>query len=553
MNLFSRKPTFDSADAKLLVESSAKQIESTIGQPVYVTASGILTERWLSTQTEKFLSEATEQTSVDLIALKFDLNRAVIEKLLPSLSIYPQLYIDGPTIFTVPLVRQYEEGITELLRSKVMSILECCRELGITVRFLQWLARKDKVALVGDYAMLRSTLEDAKGVIESAVSTAQEPLNVADLQPQLCDILMSQLPLNGFYDKSSKIYTPKVWREKLKDQLRKRLESDGFVSDADLKAHGFDKGKFTREGYTAVSGGLVSKSVVESEKANAKRLLDGGYFIVSNTKYPELIPSFELKAVEMGDVMVKQSFLNRIKSELEGKCAEEGKKDAEQKIAASPPHSSDDPRRLVNSLTVPNTSQMQSWVDYELPDKSLKAVVSQNAVTSREAYIQAASGVFKKAIADAQAEVEAKLTAYLHGVLSCPEPLRDVLFEEWQEYAKENDNGVQIGTVKQAQTIYTSDSALVANAVHQIVRIAHRKLMKTKDAATVLHSAVVIWHAVKLSNYQAALKCRGKQIPKILKAFEFPENFTVLKNQVTKKESSLETIETLRSELKDLV
>lgn len=542
---------FSVADTKAIVQDALPQLEIKLGQPIYLTSTGIIPHDQLVREATELLTKGHEETSLDLMSFDLDVSRQALQAALDDVKC-SRVYF-GSTVLPQPVV---EAKLDELRKVQdPISAVEYCKRANISMKFLEWLCREADFVIVEGVLLQNAMFTRAKQDFLQDLKSQTSPVELSTLVPEktLLSVLLSvnanSQEIPGSIDKTSLVYTPRAYVEAQRRGALDLLKQKGHISVEELAKYSVkDHAKFARKNNLVyVKGYVLTPDYVSAQKHIVKTLLDEkGYVFIEDdidlgSTIVEVLDVSPRYSTGFTRFFVNPSFENRLKDRITADASERGENEAlKVSVAAG---------EEINNLVGQVSGKAYTLRDIEqrlddLPEKLQKQIAPRISARARQAFIDSATRVLQTKLDEAQKQVDLKLGVYLNGVFSLEEPLRAVVFKEWQQYLSDC-NCPPVTDIEAAKDRYVdgaSEQELAASAA-QIVASQQRKLQVTTEPAMVLHLAVVIWHAEHhVPSKAGVLRIRGKIVPKILKSFEFPESFNLLKKAVISGESAEELV-----------
>lgn len=557
--LWGRKPLeFSVADTKAIVQEALPELEKKLGQPIYLTSTGVITHDQLANDVRDLLTKGREETSLDLMSFDLDVARNSLQAVLDESKI-DKVYF-GSTILPQPVVQANLDKL-ENVQEPVLAI-EYCKTHNISMKLLEWLCKQADFVIVEGLLLKELSFTTAKKEFVQNLSEQKEPTNLKDIVPNklvlpvLLSVYSNSSEIPGSIDRNTLLYTPRSYIESQRSRALDKLRSDGKISNEELKNLTVrDPAKFARKNSMIdIEGYVVTPEYVASQTDHVKQLLDDpGYVVIDE--------DIELgqKIVEKLSVQPRFSngfnrfFVNpAFETKLKDQVTEEATKQAEdeaEKVTITPGEG-------IKELVAKVSGKALSIRDVEqrlgdIPEKLQKQIAVRISPSIRQSYLDQASQVLQAKLDEIQKQVTLKLGVYLSGLLTLEEPLKAVAFKEWEQYLSDCDC-LPVSGVDDAKSNYVENVSVeeLQSTAAQIVSTQERKLQAASDPALVLHLAVVVWHARHhVPSQTGVLRIRGKLVPKVLKAFEFPSSFNLLKKAVVSGEGAKELAKEVKQQV----
>lgn len=557
--LWGKKPLeFSVAETKAIVQEALPELEKKLGQPLYLTSAGVVTHDQLANDVRDLLTKGREETSLDLMSFDLDVARTSLQSVLNELKL-DNVYF-GSIILPQPVVLSNLENLKNV-QEPVLAV-EYCKTHNISMKLLEWLCKNSDFVIIEGVLLKESLFTAAKKEFLQDLSKQASPISLKDLVPN--DLLISVLltiysnsaEIAGSIDRNTLVYTPRSYVESQRTQALDKLRSDGKISNGELsKLNIRDPAKFARKNNMIdIEGYVVTPEYVASQRDHVKQLLDTqGYVSIDEDIElgQKIVDKLGLQARFSNGYnrfFVSPTFETKLKDEVASEASKKAEEDAEKVNIA--------PGERIKELVARVSGKALSIRDIEqrldsLPEKLQKQIAMRISQAIRQSYLDKATQVLQAKLDEIQKQVNLKLGVYLGGLLTLEEPLRAVAFKEWEQYLSDCDC-LPVSGIDDAKSSYIESSSveeLQATAA-QVLSHQERKLQAASDPALVLHLAVVVWHARNhVANKTGVLRIRGKLVPKVLKAFEFPPSFNQLKKAVVSGDGAKE----LAKEVKEQV
>lgn len=540
--LWTRGPQLQlsSDDRKTLITAALPEISARLGEPVYLNSVGLITHTRLRERIREILESNQEQTSADLIAMETGVERKHIKIFLDELEKeMPNVYF-GLVILPVPVTRKLLEKIQSIVQPQ--SVSDFCTSNNITSELFHWcIERSPQVVIVENYALNKELLEENENHCLDVLADAASPVPINSLSSEpLRSILIKRLEfkIDGEFVKG--FYIPASYKKLQMQQCRETLGRVGFVSKEQFDRLDIDMNHFARaEDAIVLDNGVLSKSRFEAEKQFlTEQLAAVGYFRVGDLEFGDA--GVKLMNLKISTGYTHYLVRPKFEASLREQCMSSFKKELEDRVASLSIDSKETVQELMKKIDMPSDSVIEQRLESRgIPSQLSRQIVAHIGVKVRQKCLETTKSAVEKAHSEAVRAVDLKIAVYLFGVKSCPDFIQAAVFNEWQQYVIEC-GAVPSDTIEQGQRHFASQFApgeLEACAA-QLVQVTRKKLVNTTDPAKLLLLAIIVYHASHFAGNQGVLRIRGKQIPKLLKAFEFPPEFTELKDAVKAKNVS---------------
>lgn len=571
------RPEFTETDASLIVNNALPDVIKELKEPVYLTSSSdrsLVTESYVAGELEQLVLESSEPVDVSTLVEKTHLPRKIIEPLLINKVVSKNgLFFDGAKVLTPKRIAVVGSEIRS--NDEILSLGEVCQRYNLTIKAAEYIFKGSNgisgLILSGDVVIPEELLLRHQHALEEKISSAKSPIKYSDIEQdnRILPLLKKRLGIQSH----EIVYVPQSFIDTQISQADAQMDAKQYVELNDFSGETIKQAVIKHLLQTYHSSKQLGPFVVSEDliKTSHKQLDShlsehqwfdtrdlplqpylANYILDENDKYRKLQsknkpailvkPSLEKSAISFVVDAWKPKILQQVDA------VDFSKVDGSSSLAS-----------FADRVSLPTAKELQNDVVEMAPAE----IGLSNHITPsvRKQLADFSTNKLQPKFEDALRRAEAKVRAYLNGCISIEKvsgsengenSTLSMVWDEFQQYVSEHQFSVPENiTVALSQFPATDD--LLAQTVADLQQSATAKINKlgvsaksvSKDAAPLLHLAVVVFHSRKLEP-NSFLKIRGKAVPRVVKLFDFRTSFSELRANI--KSPGLELLQKVKED-----
>ncbi|CAN6644456.1 hypothetical protein TRVA0_020S01838 [Trichomonascus vanleenenianus] len=582
-------PTYTPEDAEEIARGHLDDISRALGEKIYATKDGLLTETRIKCIIEQAVN-GPGQTSIGLLSTKIGLPKSDIESALAEIK--GRFYLQGETVICAGEVTRLEdELIKEIEQERYAIDLTLYNALNINASFLEWLVDRLKRKgedIVNEHGLIirQSDLSKFEKNIVESLNSSSKPTRVDSLNSDIPRGVLNHLSRNLQWLRNhddlkgsvrNGVFTPDQYVSDQLTELIGRLDSVGYIKLGEFSTLGMKQSveSVVPGGAKVLSTLVFTQAYIDSLREECISKLDEqGYFEMSKSIHVEGITGHDwiqlkelvlegisgIKKLADGETITKPSkqtatiekakdyFIAGIQKTVEEALSSPSNPDLYLNCAnayfngedATSVLLSQPAARRLNSVTT--TSVVQYFTSSLRLPKPVVSDLIPKAMPVIEPTVQSTlARVLKEQILDITRHRVAKLQVYTSGLelVATDTKLHQKLESELKDYAATylpETNAEEDLSSNLFQPTSSKDEC-IEKTYGEMLSALRAQLAQTTDMALTLHLAVLI--SLAKSNPPAILRASGKHVPKLLKLHSelLPPEFTELKDAIVGKSS----------------
>lgn len=571
------RPEFTETDASLIVNKALPDVTKELKQPVYLTSSpdrSLVTESYVAGELERLVLESSEAIDVSTLVEKAHLPRKIIEPLLLQKVVAAnRLFYDGAKVLTPKRIAIIGSELRN--NDEILSLSDVCQKYNLTIKASEFIFKGSNgipgLILSGDVVIPEELLIRHQHILEENISSAESPIKYSDIETdnRILPLLKKRLGIQSH----ETLHVPKTYIDSQVKQADAQMNAKQYVEINDFSGETIKQAVIkhllqTYAGSKQLGPFVVSETLIrESHKQLDSHLSEhqwfdtrdiplqpylANYILDENDKYRKL--QCKNKPAILAKSSLEKSAITFVVDAWKPKIEEQANSLDFSKVDGSSSLAS-----FVDRISLPTAKELQDDVAEMAPAEI--GLAGSITPSVRKQLVDYGTSKLQPKFEDALHKAEAKVRAYLNGCVSIENisgsdsgenSTFSLVWDEFQQYVSERQFSVP-ENIPVAQSQFPAPDDLLAQAVADLQQSASAKINKlgvtaknaAKDAAPLLHLAVVIYHSRKL-HPDSFLKIRGKAVPRVVKLFDFPKSFTDLRTNL--KSPDLELLQKVKED-----